>query len=83
MFFHIADSTTQQNEFLIKGKIKAAAILFEATPFQTRECEVNSLLQSTLWLGLELEFCSNSLAWLLEKGKLNIVMQSIVPSLMI
>lgn len=62
MFFHNADSTTQQNEFLIKGKIKAAAVLFDVTPFQTRECEVNSLLQSTLWLGLELEFCSNSLA---------------------
>lgn len=61
MFFHTSDSTIQQNEFLIKGKIKAAAMLFDVIAFQTREREANSLLQSTPWLGLEeLEFCSDS-----------------------
>lgn len=53
MFFHTSDSTIQQNEFLIKGKIKAAAMLFDVIAFQTREREANSLLQSTPWLGLE------------------------------
>lgn len=33
VFFHIADSTTQQNEFLIKGKIKTALMLFDVIPF--------------------------------------------------
>lgn len=82
MFFHTSDSTIQQNEFLIKGKIKAAAMLFDVIAFQTRERESNSLLQSAPWLGLgELEFCSDSLKQMLEIGKLNTVMCFIVPSL--
>lgn len=32
VFFHIADSATQQNEFLIKGKIKIAPVLFDVIP---------------------------------------------------
>lgn len=82
MFFHTSDSTIQQNEFLIKGKIKAAAMLFDVIAFQTREREANSLLQSAPWFGLEeLEFCSDSLTQILEIGKLNTVMWFIIPSL--
>lgn len=82
MFFHISDSTIQQNEFLIKGKIKAAAMLFDVIAFQTREREANSLLQSTPWLRLEeAEFCSDSLTQILEVGKMKAVMWAIIPSL--
>lgn len=42
MFFYTSDNTIQQNEFLIKGKIKAAAMLFDVIAFQTREREANS-----------------------------------------
>lgn len=73
VLFHTSDNTIQQNEFLIKGKIKAAAMLFDVIAFQTREREANSLLHSTPWLGLEeLEFCSDLLTWILEIGKLEL-----------
>lgn len=74
MFFHTSDSTVEQNEFLIKNKIKAAVMPFDVTAFRTREYEANSLLQSTLWLSVEnLEFCSVSFTWILETGKMNSV----------